>query len=121
MFGRPPQELLSAVALSASAFRPSDTPPAAVLTLSAGSLVPDPTGGEVRPVARLDVELFRGREKLGLLARLRDLVPSSIVYGITGRDPDGKLLAPGRYSIRLVAVPTSGGAATTRTITFRVK
>jgi hypothetical protein len=119
-FGRPSQELLSAVALSASAFHPSDTTPA-VLSLRAGSLVQDPTGPEVRPVARLDVELFRGAEKLGLLARLRDLLPGQVAIGLTGRDPDGKLLRPGRYKIRLVAVPTSGGAATTRTITFRVK
>jgi hypothetical protein len=120
LFGRPPQELLSQVALSASAFRPSDTTPA-VLSLSVGSLVQDPTGAEVRPVARLDVVLLRGREKLGLLARLRDLLPGQVVIALTGRDPDGKLLPPGRYKIRLVAVPTSGGAATTRTISFRVK
>src|SRR5438093_4303294 len=120
-FGRPPQELLSAVALSSPAFRPADIPPAAVLSLRAGSLVQEPTGVEVRPVARLDVQLFRGREKLGLLARLRDLLPGQVAIGLTGRDPDGKVLPRGRYSIRLVAVPTSGGAATTRTITFRVK
>jgi subtilisin family serine protease len=120
LFGRPPQELLSDVALSASAFRPSDTTPA-VLSLRAGSLAQDPTGAEVRPVARLDVILLRGREKLGLLFRLRDLPPGQVAIGITGRDPDGKLLARGRYRLRLVAVPTSGGPATTRTIIFRVK
>ena len=37
------------------------------------------------------------------------------------RDPDGKILPAGPYRLRLVAVPTSGGPATTRTITFRVK
>jgi hypothetical protein len=121
MFGGPQQELLSAVALSASAFRPSDVPPAAVLSLRAGSLVQDPAGAEVRPVARLDVLLLRGREKLGLLFRLRDLLPGQVAIGITGRDPDGKLLPRGRYEIQLVAVPTSGGPATTRTISFRVK
>src|SRR5205823_12410194 len=47
-FGRPAQELLSAVALSATAFRPSDTTPA-VLSLRPGSLVQDPTGPQVRP------------------------------------------------------------------------
>ena len=120
LFGRPPQGLLSAVALSASAFRPSDTTPA-VLTLRAGSVVQNPTGAEVRPVARLDVILLRGGEKLGLIFRLRDLPPSSVAIAIPGRDPDGRVLPPGRYRLRLVAVPTSGGAATTRTITFRVK
>ena len=119
-FGRSAQGLLSAVALSATAFRPSDTTPA-VLSLRAGSLFQDPAGLQVRPVARLDVELLRGGEQLGLLARLRDLLPGQYAIGLTGRDPDGKLLPQGSYSIRLVAVPTSGGAVTTRSITFRVK
>jgi hypothetical protein len=121
LFGRPPRELLSQVALSASSFRPSDIPPAAVLSLRAGSLAQDPTGAEVHPVGRLDVLLYRGKDKLGLLARLRDLLPGQVAIGITGRDPDGKLLPRGRYEIRLVAVPTSGGPGTTRTISFRVK
>ena len=108
------------MALSATAFRPSDTTPA-VLSLRAGSLFQDPAGLQVRPVARLDVELLRGGEQLGLLARLRDLLPGQYAIGLTGRDPDGKLLPQGSYSIRLVAVPTSGGAVTTRSITFRVK
>jgi hypothetical protein len=43
------------------------------------------------------------------------------VYGITGRDPNGTLLDPGRYRIRLVATPTSAGPPTTRTIAFRIK
>ena len=119
-FGRPAQELLSAVALSATAFRPSDALPA-VLSLQTGGLIQDSSGPEIRAVARLDAELFRGRERLGLLARARDLLPGQVVIFLTGRDPDGKILPAGPYRLRLVAVPTSGGPATTRTITFRVK
>ena len=119
-FGHPANGLLSAVALSASAFRPSDTTPA-VLSLGVGGYEQDPTGPQVRPVGRLDIELWRGGDRLGLLARLRDLLPGQVAYGITGRDPDGKLLRPGRYRIQLVAVPASGGPATRRAVEFRVK
>jgi subtilisin family serine protease len=119
-FGRPPGNLLSAVALSAFAFRPSDTNPA-VLSLRAGSLVQDPRGPQIRPVARLDVELWHGTERIGLLARLRDLLPGQIAIGLTGRGPAGSLLAPGGYRIRLIAVPTTGGPPTVKRIAFRIK
>ena len=119
-FGPPSQSLISAVALSASSFKPSDITPA-VLSFAAGRVVPAPTGAQVHPVARLDIELWSGGKRLGLLARLRDLLPGRVVYGLTGRDPDGNLLEPGRYRIRLVAVPTSESARTVRTIPFRIK
>ena len=119
-FGRPPQSLISAVALSAAAFKPSDTTPA-VLSLRAGLVAAAPAGTQVNPVAKLDVELWRGRKRLGLLARLRDLLPGRVAIGLTGRGPDGNLLAPGRYQVRLLAVPTSKGPATSRRIPFRIK
>ncbi|MDX6507914.1 MAG: hypothetical protein QOG06_2558 [Gaiellaceae bacterium] len=119
-FGKPPQELISAAALSASSFKPADLSPA-VLSLQAGLVLPAATGAQVYPVSRLDVELWRGKERLGLLARQRDLLPGSVTYGITGRDPAGTLLEPGRYSVRLLAYPTSKGPPTSRTIPFRIK
>ena len=119
-FGPPPGDLLSGVALSARAFKPSDTNPA-VLSLRAGSLAPSAAGPQIRPVARLDVELWQGRERLGLLARLRDLIPGQIAIGLTGRDPDGNVLEPGPYRIRLVAVPTTAGPPTVDRIGFRIK
>ena len=119
-FGEPQQRLISGLALSASSFRPSDTTPA-VLTLQAGRVVAEPTGTQVHPVARLDVELWRGRERLGLLARLRDLLPGRVAFGLTGRDPEGVVLEPGRYRIRLLAFPTSDAPATARTIPFRIR
>lgn len=120
IFGREPTSLISAVGLSSRAFKPSDTTPA-VLSLLAGSVLQAPAGPQVQPVARLDVELWHGPKRLGLLARLRDLLPGRVAIGLTGRDPDGALLRRGIYTIRLLALPTTGGAATRRTIGFRIK
>ena len=85
-FGKPARAALSEIALSASSFKPSDTTPA-VLSLRAGSLLQTPAGPDVQPVARLDFELWRGKQRLGLLARLRDLLPGQLALGLTGRRP----------------------------------
>src|SRR6266542_3391069 len=114
-FGPPPRRLISSVALSTTAFKPSDTTPA-VLSLRAGSLLQQPAGPQVEPVARLAVELWRGKKRLGLLARLRDLLPGRVAIGLTGRNPDGGLLRRGTFRIRLLAVPTSEGPRTRQTI-----
>jgi hypothetical protein len=119
-FGPQRRDLISAVALSATSFRPSDTTPA-VLSLQAGFVAPSAVGAEVHPVARLDVELWRGGKRLGLLARLRDLLPGRIAIGLTGRGPAGGRLRPERYTVRLVAVPTSKAPPTIRTIAFRIR
>ena len=111
---------LSRIALSASAFKPSDTTPA-VLSLRAGALQQLETGPQVQPLARLDVDLWRGGERLGLLARLRDVLPGQVAIGLTGRDPDGNRLAPGPYRIKLVAVPTTGRPITRKVVKFRIK
>jgi hypothetical protein len=119
-FGPEPGSLISSIGLSASAFKPSDTTPA-VLSLRAGTVVQAPTGTQVQPLARLDVELWHGRKRLGLLTRLRDLPPARVTLGLTGRDPGGTLLTPGSYRIRLLAFSTSGGPPTRRTIAFTIK
>jgi hypothetical protein len=119
-FGQPAPALLSAVALSATSFKPSDTTPA-VLSFQVGSVSQDLAGPQVQPLARLDVELWRAGERQGLLARLRDLLPGRIAYGVTGRDPDGNRLPVGLYVIRLVAKPTAGGPSTRETVRFRIK
>jgi hypothetical protein len=119
-YGRPPQSLISAVALSAGTFKPSDTTPA-VLSLQAGLVLAGPAGAQVHPVSRLDVELWRANHRLGLLARLRDLLPGRVAIGLTGRAPTGRVLEPGRYRVRLVAFPTSEGPPTSRTIGFRIR
>ncbi|HET7760004.1 MAG TPA: S8 family serine peptidase [Gaiellaceae bacterium] len=119
-FGRPRSDLISGVALSETAFKPSDTTPA-VLSLQAGLVEPAPAATEVHPVSRLDVWLWRGKDRLGLLARLRDLLPGRIAFGLTGRGPDGTVLPHGVYRVELVAAPTGDGPTTTRTIGFRIK
>jgi hypothetical protein len=78
------------------------------------------TGPQFQPVTRLDVELWRGKKRLGLLVRVRDLL-ARVQIGLTGRDPDGKRLRKGEYQVHLVAVPTSGGPVVRRTIGFRIK
>ena len=67
------------------------------------------------------VLLWRGAVPLGLLARVRDLLPGRYTFGLTGRDANGGVLAPGDYRLRLVAWPTGRGSATVRTIGFTVQ
>jgi minor extracellular serine protease Vpr len=119
-YGEPPQSLISSVALSATSFKPSDTTPA-VLSLQAGLVRQGPAGAEVHPVSRLDVELWRAKRRIGLLARLRDLLPGRVAIGLTGRGPGGNVLQPGRYQVRLIAFPTSDGPPTRQTIAFRIR
>jgi len=70
----------------------------------------------------VDVELRDGSGKrLGLLAHERDLLPGHYTFGLTGRDPLGKMLRPGPYSVRLVAWPTGGGPPSVRSVEFRIE
>jgi subtilisin family serine protease len=115
--------LLAGVRLSAARFAPSDASPA-VLAFQAGRLLSGAGGASVQPVSRLDIELWdatgRKQSRVGLLARLRDLLPGRYAFGLTGRDPNGKVLPRGKYRLRLVAFPTLRGAATRRTIGFEI-
>jgi hypothetical protein len=106
--------------LTAKSFRPSTAAPARLL-LDAGAVVRRGSLVEVQPVARLDVQLWRGSEGLGLLARLRDLLPGRYTFGLTGRDANGSELSPGDYRLRLVAWPTGPGKPTVRTVGFTVQ
>lgn len=97
--------LLAHVALSATSFKPSDTQPA-ILTVQAGNLVRD-SGLQIRPVSRLDILLYTASGRfVGVMARLRNLLPGSYSFGITGRGPTSVELAPGSYQLRLAAWPT---------------
>jgi len=113
---RPRQPLLGNVEISSKTFKPSDSAPA-VLSLTAGRVA----GGELRPVARLDLELWRGGRKLGVLSRLRDLLPGRYAFGLTGRDATGKQLRPGRYRLLLRAFPTDEPRPATRSLEFRIR
>ena len=116
--------LLTGLHLSDHTFSPSDASPA-VLSFQAGRLLAGASGPSVQPVSRLDIELWDATEKklsrLGLLARLRDLLPGRYAFGLSGRDPHGKVLPAGRYVLRLLAFPTVRGPATRRSVTFTVE
>jgi hypothetical protein len=113
--------LLGQVRLSQTRFRPSDSAPA-VLFLRAGRVVLARGGAAIHPLKRLDVELWNDEgKKLGLLARLRDVLPGRYAFGLTGRGPAGQRLHKGSYRLRLVAAPTSGGPATHRTVAFQIE
>ena len=109
MFRGPKQEeLLSGVALAHARFNPSDTAPT-VLAFRAGAIVSDVEGHAVEPVELLVAELWtREGKRLGVLARLRDLLPGRYAFGLTGRGPNGRELRPGDYTLRLEAHPVAG-------------
>jgi subtilisin family serine protease len=105
-FERASTNLLPHVTLSDSTFKASDRSPA-VLTVQAGNVVRADDGVQIRPVSRLDVLLYSASGRfIGVMARLRNLLPGSYSFGITGRGPTSVVLAPGRYELRLAAWPT---------------
>ena len=103
-----------------SRFAPSDLTPT-VLAVRVGTIARVRGRDIVQPALRLDVFLRDGEGRtLGLLARLRDVLPGRYAFGITGRGPDGRSLAPGRYELRLVAWPAAGGKPL-KLVRFRFK
>jgi hypothetical protein len=111
--------LIGAVSLSARSFRASDRAPA-VLTVQAGQVRDLAGRRQLRPVEQLDVELWRGAERIGVLARLRDALPGRYTFGLTGRGPRGATLPAGRYELRIVAVPPDGPSEA-ETVGFRIR
>jgi hypothetical protein len=114
-------KLIGAAQLSSAAFKPSDVSPA-VLLVQLGQVEQGPAGVSLEPVLRLDIRLrdHRGKD-LGLLSRLRDVLPGRYAFGLTGRGPDGNVLPAGRYSLGLRAFPVAGGRAVTRSVVFTIK
>ena len=105
-FQRAAANLLGGVSLSARSFKQSDTKPA-VLTVQAGNLLRKNGAVQVRPVSRLDVLLYTaGGRYVGLLARLRDLLPGTYSFGITGAARPARRSRRARFELRLVAWPT---------------
>jgi Subtilase family/PA domain/Peptidase inhibitor I9 len=115
--------LVDSVSLSNWEFGPSKSAPA-VLAFRAGRAVAGPAGEQIEPVGVLDVELWTPKGKrLGVIARLRDLLPGRYAFGLTGRGPDGKVLAPGTYVLRLRAQPVDaldGTPPSTADTVFRI-
>jgi hypothetical protein len=118
---RPARALLGPLTLSQTAFEPSESKPA-IVVVRAGRVLRSTEGNTVVPVLRLDVELWtKHGKRLGLLTRLRDLLPGRYAIGLTGRGPGGKVLKRGTYRLRVFAWPTGGGVPTVRSIRFRIK
>jgi hypothetical protein len=111
---------LRLVELSPAAFA-SSAAKTALLRVQVGGLSGG-APGEVEPVARLELRLYRqdGRS-FGVLATLRDLLPGIYRFAITGRDAAGSRLPPGRYRLVLVAWPTLRGAPTRLPVPFRIE
>jgi len=115
------RKLIGAVQLSSAAFKPSDVSPA-ILLVQLGQVEQGAAGISLEPVLRLDIRLrdHAGKD-LGLLSRLRDVLPGRYTFGLTGRGPDGNVLSAGRYSLGLLAFPAAGGRAVTRSVVFTIK
>jgi hypothetical protein len=119
-FGPAHVDLIRRAAISTRAFVPSDTAPV-LLVVEAGRVLLSGGARQVRPVGRLDVQLWSANgSQIGLLARLRDLLPGNYAFGITGRDPTGQVLPPGRYELRLVVRPAEGGRPSRRKLRFTI-
>lgn len=116
---RPRGGLLSHVTLSSTSFNPAVT--STFLSMVVGRL-PRNGSPQVEPVSRLEIALWTKKGKrLGLLAAVRDLLPGSPVFQITGRAPTGEILTPGVYNLVLRAYPTAPGPASRKSIEFRIK
>jgi Subtilase family len=112
--------VVTRVALTTSSFEPSDRQPV-VLTLVAGRVDGSPDRPQLLPLARLELELYRGKRRIGTLARLRDVLPGRYAFGVTGRGPRGARLRPGAYELRVVGAPVGGGRSTVVRVPFRLR
>ena len=121
LFGKRVQPGLTSVRLSVHSFRPSDAAPA-LLSFVAGSIPRNGGHAAVQPLSRLDLELWSpDGGRIGLLARLRDVLPGRYSFGVTGRDPTGAVLPSGDYQLRLLAYGTDPGLPTVKTVAFSIK
>ncbi len=113
------QTLLPEAELDRDEFAPSDVNPA-LLSVRVGTVVDD-DGTQILPASRLDVLLYRRSGRfIGVLARLRDLLPGSYTFGITGRSAIGLRLNPGAYELRLVAWPVLGDEQSRVRVPFEI-
>jgi hypothetical protein len=118
--GRHQRDLLGAVRISTRRFRSSDSAPA-LLELRAGRIVENGGRSEVLPLSHLDLDLWRGRKRIGRLVRLRNLLPGRYTFGLTGRGPAGRRLAPGRYTLRLLGYPPGEGPPSRQFVQFTIR
>ena len=117
-FGANDVDLITGATLSEKSFEASDTKPV-LLGVDAGQVLDVAGRPQIRPVRQLDVLLYRSDgTAVGLLARLRDVLPGRYTFGITGRAPDGQLLPPGDYQLRIRAFPVEPGLPSVRRLPF---
>jgi subtilisin family serine protease len=120
-FGPDRLDLIAKATLSAKSFAASDVTPT-LLSIDAGRVLGVAGRPEIRPLQLLDVDLWRADgTRVGLLARLRDLLPGRYTFGLTGRGPDGQLLPPGDYVVKVVGYPVEGGPVSRRRLAFTLK
>ncbi len=120
-FDAPSGGLISDVAISSPVLDARALEPA-LLTVRLGRLADSGGSVEVTPVARFDAQLVDPNgQQLGLLTRLRDALPGTYAFALTGRAPSGSRLGPGRYTLRLLAFPTDGGRPSRAVLRFTVR
>jgi minor extracellular serine protease Vpr len=120
-FGADGVDLIAQATLSATSFAASDVTPA-LLSIDAGRVLGGAGRPEIRPLRLLDVDLWRADgTRVGLLARLRDVLPGRYTFGLTGRDPAGQLLPPGHYVVKLVGYPVEGRPLSRRRLQFTLR
>ena len=92
------------------------------LTVDAGRVTTVAGRRQIQALARLDIGLSTpaGRS-LGLLARIRDVLPGRYTFQLTGRSPGGAALPPGQYVAAVVAYPADGGLPGRRNLAFTVR
>ena len=120
-FEAPSGDLISNVRLSSSTLDAEALAPV-LLMVRLGRLAQSAGSVAVTPVARFDAKLVDSHgQPLGLLTRLRDALPGTYAFALTGRAPSGSRLAPGRYRVRLLAYSTDGGPPARRLVRFTVR
>jgi hypothetical protein len=120
-FDARPVDLIGKASLSSTTFSASDISPA-LLTVQAGRVIAAGGGIEIRPLVRLDVVLRRADGvNVGLLARIRDVLPGRYTFGLTGRGSGGAPLPPGRYVVTVLAYPADGGPPSRRDLGFALR
>ena len=120
-FGPDRLDLIANATLSSPSFKASDVTPT-LLSIDAGRVVGVAGRPEIRPLELLDVDLSRADgTRVGLLARLRDVLPGRYTFGLTGRGPDGQLLPPGNYVVTIVGTPVEGRPLSRKRLRFSLR
>jgi hypothetical protein len=119
-FGATGVDLIAGATLSQKSFAASDRKPV-LLGVDAGRVLDVRGRPQIQPVRQLDVVLYRSDgTPVGLLARLRDVLPGRYTFGLTGRGPEGQLLPPGSYELRVRAYPVDPGPPSKRKLRFSI-